>query len=65
MRKVILGHTWLGWLNLLILQWFFLRLAEGRDGDGNHYNWKLFFGIVPATGWNKPYKYLWKIKDFE
>jgi hypothetical protein len=21
------GHTWVGWLNLILLRWFFIRLA--------------------------------------
>lgn len=62
MRKKFLGHTWLGWLNLLLLQWFFLRLIEIVDASRNHYKWRLFFGIVPTTGWNTKYKFVWKVK---
>jgi hypothetical protein len=26
-KKRIFGHTWVGWLNLILFRWLFLRLA--------------------------------------
>jgi hypothetical protein len=26
-RKNVLGHTWVGWANFLLLRWFFIRVG--------------------------------------
>lgn len=51
--------TWVGWLNVLVLQWPGVRLAYRREG---WYSWRkragitrthysLMLGVVPLTGW--------------
>lgn len=30
----VLGLTWVGWINRLLLRWFFVRLAHGTDARG-------------------------------
>lgn len=54
--------TWLGILNFLILQWFFVRLAkEVRFGKVERYH--LLTGIVPFTGWWSNYIYVGKVRQ--
>jgi hypothetical protein len=44
--------TWLLLLNVLVLQWLFVRLARVIDVSTNkHVGWKLARWIVPMTGW--------------
>jgi hypothetical protein len=51
-RKAFLGYTWVGWLNIILLQWFFIRLAELQYTEtGQHISWHIAYGIVPLTGW--------------
>ena len=51
-KKMIFGLTWVGWLNKLILQFFCIRLAYGKE-------WKIIKWIVPLTGWGTiDYKYI-------
>lgn len=53
------GGSWLGYLNFLILQWFFIRLAKVVDTKTQktiRYTWLI--GIVPLTGWWNKYKYV-------
>jgi hypothetical protein len=53
-RKSFLGHTWLGWLNIVVLSWFFIRLAEIIDSDTmNHIGWKIIFPISPFSNYTK------------
>jgi hypothetical protein len=47
-RKTFLGFTWVGWLNIIILQWFFIRLSYCVYPLKN---WRIIFGIYPLTGW--------------
>lgn len=49
--KKILGKTWVGWLNILLLQWFCIRLGYGNE-------WKILKWIVPCTGWWSDYRYI-------
>ena len=50
-KRVFLGKTWVGWLNIMILQWFFIRLGYGEK-------WRLLRWIVPCTGWWSDYVYV-------
>ena len=62
--KKILGYTWVGWLNIIILQWFFIRLYYIENDQNIIENYGIMFPIVPLTGWWNNYfptKY-WKIK---
>lgn len=47
--KMMLGLTWVGWLNVLFLQWFFCRLSYGD-------RWRMLLGIIPLTGWWSDYQ---------
>lgn len=59
-RKSFFGHTWLGWLNLIILQWFFIRLAEELDLQNMHRKWTILRWVIPTTGWKSDYIFLGK-----
>ena len=50
-KKSILGYTWLGWLNKLLLQFFFIRLAYSVDSGKT--SWTIMKWIVPLTGWGR------------
>lgn len=55
--------TWLYFLNLFILQWFFVRLVRivytvDITGETTTTKYKFAFGIYPLTGWNTPYKFI-------
>ena len=58
MRKKFLGHSWLGWLNYLILQWFFLRFTEILYKDDSHMKWSFLWGVVPLSGWSNSYVFV-------
>ena len=66
MDKWYKGFTWLGYLNFIILQWFFIRLAKSYEIKDNgfrykDYKFKILKFIIPLTGWWNDYKYLsWK-----
>ena len=51
--------TWLFYLNYLILQWFFIRLARKIDKNtGNQIGWTVLKFVVPMSGWNTDYKFI-------
>jgi hypothetical protein len=53
--------TWLGLLNFLVLQWFFIRLGRIIDIDsGNTIGWTLIRWPLPLTGWWSDFRYLRK-----
>lgn len=58
--KRLFGRTWLGWLNIIILQWLFIRLARVVDKDGNTESYCILKYVWPTTGWKNDYKYLFK-----
>lgn len=41
---------WLGWLNFIVLQWFFVRRAVITK-NGKVIGWCWIKGVVPITGW--------------
>ena len=60
-KEIIDGspHTWVGWLNFLVLQWFFWRLASVEDTDtGKRVGWSWVGPVVPITGWWTNYVFL-------
>lgn len=62
--KIFMGHSWVGWFNILILQWFFIRLGYIADFDsGKIEKYIIRRWIVPLTGWRGEFKYLLK-KEF-
>ena len=52
-KKKLFCYTWVGWLNIILLQWFFIRLAYGSK-------WKIIGPIVPMTGWKNNFIYIYK-----
>jgi hypothetical protein len=58
-KYLFFGENWVGWTNMLFLQWFFIRLYY-TDGLETKYGFLKF--IVPLTGWTflpfKEFKYL-------
>jgi len=63
--KKLFGYTWVGWLNIIVLQWLFVRLYYAESDSGSVENYGIIFPIVPLTGWWSDYlplsKY-WNIK---
>ena len=56
--------SWLGLLNFIILQWFFIRLAIMREmGTHRFVRFKIKKWIVSLSGWNNNYRYIVKRKD--
>ena len=49
-KKTLLGFTWVGWINFILLQWFFVRIGY-TDGLGLMSEYGIFKFIVPLTGW--------------
>jgi hypothetical protein len=50
-RHRFLGFTWPDWLNLIVLQWFFVRL-------GYLYRYELCVGLMPLAGWRTAHRRL-------
>ena len=53
----VLGLSWVGWLNFILLQWVGIRLAYVVDGR-RITRWYLLRWIVPLTGWWSHYLYV-------
>ena len=49
--------TFLGFVNRVFFQWFFVRLAKEVE-DGKVIKWKFLTGVVPLTGWGTDFKYI-------
>jgi hypothetical protein len=63
MRR-FLGYSWVGWLNMLVLQWWLICLQVALCAKtGKSVRWKLIGPLVPLTGWWSPYVWLWRRKD--
>jgi hypothetical protein len=65
-KRELLGLTWCGWLNVLVLQWLGLRLAYSieRADSATVTEWRLMRWIVPLTGWWHPYRYFgWRLRS--
>lgn len=59
LNKRLFGYTWLGWLNILLLQWFFVRLQATMDEHTLVIEKLEFIGpVVPCTGWFSNYIWL-------
>ena len=52
-KNVLMEYPiWLGPLNFIILQWFFIRLVAVFDaGTGKRINWFWWFPVMPLTKW--------------
>ena len=55
-RREWRGLTGVGWLNVLVLQWAFVRLSYTVDVDP--FGWRLLRWVVPCTGWHSRYRYV-------
>lgn len=52
--------SWYGWLNFLLIQWFFVRLTKCIDDETNKVSWKLTYLVLPLTGWWSDYVFLYR-----
>lgn len=53
--------TWLGFLNFVVLQWFFIRLARITNSFSDPtitIGWKILAPITPLSGWWNDFVYL-------
>lgn len=47
-----LGKTWVGWLNIAILQWIGVRLGGAFEADGETFaHWIAMWPVLPLSGW--------------
>ena len=42
---------WIKWLNIIALQWFFIRLFYQIEDNGEISGYGLLLPIIPLTGW--------------
>jgi len=63
LEPVFRGYTWVGILNQVILQWFFIRFqAEVTDKeDLTVESFKIIGFVVPLTGWWSDYIWVWQV----
>lgn len=47
--------TPLGWLNFLVLQWCFIRLARVYGDEPAEDGWAILGPVLPLTGWWSDY----------
>lgn len=45
----------LGWLNFVVAQWLFVRLARQTE-NGVTVGWVLLVPVIPLTGWLSDYR---------
>jgi hypothetical protein len=63
-KPIFLGYSWVGWLNLLLLQWLFIRLQVSVDTDtGEIVRYQVIGFFLPMTGWWS--NYVWLAKKFK
>ena len=60
-KPILLGYSWLGILNMSLLQWFFIRLQATAD-NGQIVKFNVIGPIVPLTGWWSRYIWLYRRK---
>jgi hypothetical protein len=50
--KTVFGYTWIGWTNILLVQWLGIRLCYVADiADGELLTLCILYWVVPGTGW--------------
>ena len=60
-NKPMLNITWLHFVNVIFFQWFFVRLARLVNTDTHKTEgYKFIYWIVPTTGWDSDYKYIFR-----
>lgn len=50
-RPILFGYSWVGILNFILIQWFFIRICVGADENRNITMVYTIGLIVPLTGW--------------
>lgn len=68
LKEIAFGYTWVGLLNQVLLQWFFIRLqVTVKDKNDMTINgWGVIGFMLPLTGWWAwAPKYKWVIKIFK
>ena len=58
-KRNILGYSWVGIINIVILQWMFVRLRVTTDSAENIRKLDIIGPILPLTGWRSDYVWLW------
>jgi hypothetical protein len=53
-KPILFGYSWLGIINMVIIQWLFIRLQATCD-KGQIVRFDFIGPIVPLTGWWGPY----------
>lgn len=51
----LFSYTWVGWLNILLLQWLFVRLYYVIDSNDQMKSYGILLPIIPFTGWYTNY----------
>ncbi len=53
--KQALGHTMIGWANIILIQWLFTRISWTEETDGPNkgktVGYGILFPVVPLSGW--------------
>lgn len=57
LRKLF-GKSFIGWLNILLFQWLFIRAWYNVNSNGLTFG--MYGFIVPCTGWWSDYKWIGK-----
>jgi len=58
LKKFVFDLTLIGYLNFIIIQWFFVRIAKVYETkDSASFKFKIMKNIKPLTGWWNEYKY--------
>lgn len=55
MKAIAFGYSWLGLLNVCLLQWLFVRLEGEVNSSGVVLAFNVIGPIVPLTGWTFGY----------
>jgi hypothetical protein len=54
--KYLSELSWVGWLNMILIQWFFIRIAYHIDEEGGRkYDFFIIGLVIPLTGWWSDY----------
>lgn len=58
--RTFMGYSQIGWLNILLFQWLFIRL-QMTVSKNKIIKYKIIGIIKPCTGWNNNYIWIKKI----
>ncbi len=62
-KPIFFGYSWVGLLNQILLQWFFIRLQCTANGNNEIIRYQIMGFVLPLTGWWSDY--VWLTKKFE